>query len=1202
MTRPALSAIAALAAASSLAFSLQPTSNGPLAPPPNGPRRGDPTWTTLANCTLHAKPGEVMEHATVVFRDGIITAILPPDVGRMGDGAEELRPARVPLGPRIIDCEGLHLYAAFIDPYVEIATPAPSPDSPGLHWNAGVTPQRHALDGPALDDKTAESLRKLGFGAAAISPQGGIFRGSSAVVSLAKPAEDRSTERPPVYKDRAYQALGFELARAPGGFGGGGGGGGRGYPGSQMGAIALIRQTLSDAEWAFGGDRHEALPDESFNALAPLVGHAFVDQYLVFDTSDELEALRAAKVAKEFEYEAAILGCGTEFRRLEAIKKDGLKFILPLTFPKAPDVSSMGKAESVELRELMTWEQAPTNPRRMVNAGITVALTSSKLRDRGEFAKNLRTAIKHGLTEDQALAACTTTPAAMLGVQDDLGTIEAGKRANLILADGPIFAEKTKLRSIYIDGQLHELFDPPTKLEGSWPIEVDGKPVGVSLEIDKDNAITIKGQSEKGKDAKVKPRKVLIEGSRLSFVFDHDEFGEPKGVWISNGVVQGDAIMGTVLCSDGTRFSWTATRQPLSPAIGSWRATEADGAIKNKDDKDGLTFRITADSLTLTFTKDEGEPTVIKADDLKIEGNTVTFTHDLAKLGGEGKSTDTVTIQADRFTGESTLPDGSKHAYKAARVPPEEEDAKKQKEEAERIAQIPEKYGTPFGPYALSEQPAQETLLISNATIWTNTGKGIIKKGWLLTKNGKVAEVGDGEAPKAAAQGARVLDAAGKHVTAGIIDCHSHTGISKGVNEGGQAVTAEVRIADVTEPDDINWYRQLAGGVTAVNNLHGSANAIGGQSQTNKLRWGVAHPDDMHFEGAKPGIKFALGENPRQVNRGPGSTASSRYPQTRMGVETLIRDRFTAAKEYDAGSGKVAKGQSGKVTASLGSSTPPLRRDLELEALAEILRGDRIVHCHSYRQDEILMLTQVARDFKFKIGTFQHILEGYKVADYVRDYSGGGSAFADWWAYKVEVQDAIPEGPPLMHDVGAVVSYNSDSDELARRMNVEAAKAVKYGNLSEEDALKFVTLNPAKQLQVDKMVGSLEVGKDADFAVWSSSPLSTLARCEATYIDGRCYFSLEQDAAARETIAKERQRLIQKLLAEGKDGRAAGAGRPGREGRGGEKPDDSKETTPPSDALLDAESQARWDYFLDLYNRGKGPNDIPGLCGCGLVH
>ncbi|MHC4451487.1 MAG: amidohydrolase family protein, partial [Planctomycetota bacterium] len=310
-------------------------------------------------------------------------------------------------------------------------------------------------------------------------------------------------------------------------------------------------------------------------------------------------------------------------------------------------------------------------------------------------------------------------------------------------------------------------------------------------------------------------------------------------------------------------------------------------------------------------------------------------------------------------------------------------------------------------------------------------------------------------------------------------------------------------------PDHISWYRQLACGVTTVNSLHGSANPIGGQSQTNKVRWGVEHPDDMHFFGAPKGIKFALGENVKQSNW--GDDYRKRYPQTRMGVEAFIRDRFTAAREY--------KGEP---------------RDLELEALSEILKGERLIHCHSYRQDEILMLARIAKEFGFRIGTFQHVLEGYKVTDAIKAHAIGASAFSDWWAYKVEVQDAIPYNGPIMHDAGIVVSFNSDSDDLVRRLNVEAAKAVKYGGLTPEEALKFVTINPAIQLGVEKLVGSLETGKHADVAIWNGNPLSVYTRCVATLVDGAPLYSLEQDSEHRRQIAGQRSALIKRALMEPK--------------------------------------------------------------------
>jgi N-acetylglucosamine-6-phosphate deacetylase len=439
------------------------------------------------------------------------------------------------------------------------------------------------------------------------------------------------------------------------------------------------------------------------------------------------------------------------------------------------------------------------------------------------------------------------------------------------------------------------------------------------------------------------------------------------------------------------------------------------------------------------------------------------------------------------------------------------------------------------------------------------------------------------------------IDARGKHITPGLIDCHSHTGLfSGGVNEGGQVVTSEVRMGDITNPDTISWYRQLAGGITAVNQLHGSANPIGGQSQTVKNRWGVVRPEDMHMEGARPGIKFALGEN---VKRSNGTREQTRYPSTRMGVETLILDRFTAAREYAAlrAGSQTASAQQGHEYTSV---PPGARRDLELEALAEILAGERLVHCHSYRQDEILMLCRVAGDFGFTIGTFQHILEGYKVATAIRENAIGASSFSDWWAYKVEVQDAIPFNGAIMHDVGVNVSFNSDSDELARRMNAEAGKGIKYGDVPPEEALKFVTLNPAIQLGIAERVGSLEKDKDADFVIWNGGPLSSMTRAEATWIDGREYFSLEQDDAHRERIGAERARIIQKILGAKKGGKEEADDEPPFEPEPEEKP---VLETPPEHWIVRQRREALREHYLDLLNQGHTlESAVCGDCGCTL--
>jgi imidazolonepropionase-like amidohydrolase len=1413
MIRPtlgrAVSGALALVASAAVVFAQagQPTSNSPLAPPPNGVRKTEPAggWHALVGATVHVSPTKTIDKATVVVREGRIVSV-------------DERGGAAPAGAQAHNAAGLHIYAGFIEPYLEVEAPRPDPDAPGSHWNPRVTPQRSALDkgSRGVDDKTGQALREMGFVAAAISPQGGIFRGTSAVVSLGRPSGDISQTAPRVYRDGAYQAMSFETA----------GGGGRDerpddvrwsrYPGSEMGAIALIRQTLSDADWQ-QKRRRETIYNEPQNALDALaapqveavpegVGHQSVlhgwGGLLFIDAADELDALRAAKIGKEFHRDVAVLGSGREYARLQSIVADAVPLVLPLSFPRAPDVSTLGAANAAELDDLMRWEQAPTNPRRVDAAlraagekrAMDVSLTTSKAREggrgrrgggtqRGEigsvvggestgggteqrsaFWGNLSKAIKHGLPPERALAMLTVNPAKLLGVESVLGTVETGKAASFVVADGPLFTDKpdapkkgepgyvrpAKVVSVWIDGEEtivnerpeiditgryevtitpplpaemkirfnfaaddpaeepeftvtkatrdatgheetvdikvkdfdrsgpgqsrftfsfeHEPFGEkgvfmnsgviekdadgtvvlhgdfvrtsgvrmtwtarrtgaaaPKKpsLAGAWPItfekEGGGSPV---LMFDKGNVLTVQSAPggrgrEDGKPSKVD--NFSYDGKSIKYDFDQSQFGLP-GI---EGVVKVEAnvdwsvrparMSGVLTPPAGEKIRWTATRRESNPFAGEWRVTQADGQAMPEDGPEGLIIKIGGGrdkaTLKLVFTRTGKPPFEITGDEVAIRNGKLFFSHSLEKLGGDGKSSDEVGVtwgkagpEGDTLVGLGRMPDGSVHPYEAIRTKASlSGDAK----EAAAIAAIPEKLNVPFGPYGVEALPAQERVVITGATIWTckdGSTDTVIEDGAVVISEGKIQYAGPSASLPRLAGEFVTIDAKGKFVAPGIIDCHSHTGITRGVNEGGQAVTAEVRIGDVTDPDNVSWYRQLAGGVTCVNNLHGSANAIGGQNQVNKIRWGCARPDGMHLEGAIPGIKFALGENPKQSNWGDRST--TRYPQTRMGVETLIRDRFTAAREY---------------AAAMKSANPP-RRDLELEALAEILDGKRLIHCHSYRQDEILMLCRVAQDFGFKIGTFQHILEGYKVADELARWSGGGSGFSDWWAYKFEVVDAIPADGPLMAEQGVIVSYNSDSDEMARRLNVEAGKATKYSGkhggkaIPPHEAYKFVTLNPAKQLRIDARTGSLESGKDADLCIWSGPPTSATSRCEATWVDGRREFSLEQDAANRKRITGERQRLVQKVLAEGAGPRRGRGGG----GDGGDEPEsDSEISNLKSEVaearaagrrfiLLDAVDQAadaRREIYMNMLLRGLDPRWMgAGECGCGVMN
>ncbi|WP_139923761.1 amidohydrolase family protein [Hymenobacter sp. DG01] len=484
------------------------------------------------------------------------------------------------------------------------------------------------------------------------------------------------------------------------------------------------------------------------------------------------------------------------------------------------------------------------------------------------------------------------------------------------------------------------------------------------------------------------------------------------------------------------------------------------------------------------------------------------------------------TAEGRTFQGDGQLPDATAVKWTARRL----EEATRAARRDSAKAPVPPQLGAvqyPFVAYGRAEVPAQQTVLIKNATVWTSEAAGKLENTDVLLQNGKIVKIGRNLSVPG---GGRSIDGTGKHLTPGIIDEHSHIAIAGGVNEGTQSVTSEVSIGDVVDPEDVDVYRDLAGGVVAAQLLHGSANPIGGQSALVKLRWGMT-PEQMKIVGAPGFIKFALGENVKQSNWGELNTV--RFPQTRMGTEQVFVDAFTRAKEYEQewkAWNKLSKAKQKKGEAP--------RRDLELEALVEILNKQRFITCHSYVQSEINMLMNVSDRMGFPVNTFTHILEGYKVADKMKQRGINASTFSDWWAYKNEVRDAIPYNAGIMHDVGLNVALNSDDAEMSRRLNQEAAKMVKYSNLSEEEALKMVTINPAKMLHLDQHMGSIREGKDADVVLWTDNPLSVYARAERTFVDGRELFSLESDQQLRRQMEQERLRIVQKML-EAKKGGAA---------------------------------------------------------------
>ncbi|MCA9289506.1 MAG: amidohydrolase family protein [Phycisphaerales bacterium] len=1198
MPRRLRSTLGPLAVAATITASAAHAQVGPV----NGMRPVELRAHAITDVTAIIAPGESIEHATIVIRDGIIEAV----------GADVVPPKDAWVRPG----RGDTVYAGFIEPAL-LVDPGAFDPGPGGHWHSRVTPQLHIAATDSPDARTREELRKLGFAVAAVYPSRGLLRGTGSVVALAE-----ETEHVVAYADHPAMAAAFD-------FGGGrrGGGGGASdassYPGSLMGAIALMRQTLADARWdtacrAIHASNPVGLePPSRADALIALAPVVRGEMPLLFDVRSDLDLLRAHRVVDEYEVNAIMLGSGQEYRRLNEVVATGWPLIIPLDFPKAPSISTLADADRTTLETLMSWEQSPTNPRRLIDAGATVATTTHRLRSRADFLPNLRAAVKHGLSEADALASITTTPAAMLGLDAVLGTIAPGKAANLVVVEGSIFDAKATIRDVWVNGRRHEIEARPTHEyihDGllvtstglTLPVRVDTKKTSVVLHPAEGKPVTAK--------------KTVVQAERVSFTVGGDLL-QADGLAQFSGVITGDVITGGGAMPDGSRFTFSITRDDTLDLAAKTPKGRGDGrrgddagdangepgddgepngrhAEADDDDDDvsvdptttGVWRAIVATDdmppfevvLTLDEAPDHTIGGTVEVEMLQLttpidsgrrdaDSNAVT----LNLVGPDGSpATIEATLAGNAMRGTVTTPGGAidLNARREGGDPPSADGG----ERAEApFVMPPDTYPTPLGAFGLDAPPAPQTVAVIGATIWTSGPQGIIEHGALLVENGRIAFVGPAAGFSAPA-GALVVDGAGKHVTPGLIDCHSHTGISSGVNEFGQTITAEVRIGDVVNPDDIDWYRQLAGGLTAVNQLHGSANPIGGQNSVVKIRWGGT-VDDFRIPDAIGGIKFALGEN---VTRSEG-----RYPNTRMGVETMMRDAFTAAREYEA-----ALQRWSSASESERRCAYPPRPDLELDALVEILDGERLVHCHSYRQDEILMLIRLAEDFGFTIGTFQHVLEGYKVADAIAAHGAGASSFSDWWAYKVEVMDAIPFNGAILHDVGAVVSFNSDSDELARRMNTEAAKAVRYGGVEPSEALKFVTINPARQLRVDHRIGSLEVGKDGDFAIWSGDPLSTYTICEQTWVDGARAFDRDADLAMRTHVQTERQRLIQKVLA------AGGGGAGGERGRGGGRPADVDRELDRDDAEAVAAYQAWVDQQL---RSGHDPTAThPGECGC----
>ena len=970
--------------------------------------------------------------------------------------------ANLPVEPgtAVIDCEGRHIYAGLIDGFSEMD--ADSKDNGPLHWNPGVRPERSMAKQYDPSRETNDRYRKSGFVARLVAPRGGQIKGTSAIVGTGNASANEQ-----ILRDESAVHVSLTVSR---------GRDRESYPSSPMGAVALVRQTLYDAQWyAEAWQIHEGAPrtptPERNDALAALNQLREKQVPWMIDTSNERYALRADRLAQEFGLPIIIRGSGREYRRLAEVAATGRSIILPVAFPKAPDVSTPEAARQTSLERLMHWDLAPENPAMLVEAGVEVAFSTSGLEKPSLFLPAIRKAIHRGLSKTDALAAITTVPAQLFDLEGDLGTVEAGKLASFVVTDGPLFDKKTKILETWVAGMRDRYQRDTTDIRGAWTIRIDGHDATV---------LKIRG-SDKKPAGTIDEKKL----NKLTWEYDRLSIDAPGSVWKRTGVVR------VTLVVQGT-------------------PTEGESYLGRGQWPDGDSFRCSATWNSNSEDTDKDESSPKGPDTEKSNPNDEDDAADSDSSAGKDASDEP---SADEPQIQEASPNGSSNedAGGSAGDRDDEKSPKKSEKPTDPLFAV----NFPLGAYGReSLPPCPDIVAFQNGTVWTNTDQGILENASVVVRSGKISAVGvDISIPPAA----KIIDLKGQHLTPGIIDCHSHIATDGGVNEGTQAVTAEVRIGDFVDPDDISIYRQLAGGVTAANVLHGSANPIGGQNQVIKMRWGVAQ-ESLKFAEAPPGVKFALGENVKQSNW--GDDHRTRYPQTRMGVDEIIADAFERAVDYS---------RRHKAWRTDRKGLPP-RIDLELEALAQVVAGERWIHCHSYRQSELMALMKTCDRYGITIGTFQHILEGYKVADEMAKRGIMGSAFADWWAYKFEVYDAIPHAGTLMHNAGVVVSFNSDDAELGRHLNVDAAKAIRYGGLSDEEALKFVTLNPAKQLRIDQYVGSIAPGMHADLAVWSTSPMSVYAACQQTWVDGRPYFSRDEDSQLRKRDQQRHAAIVQRIL------------------------------------------------------------------------
>lgn len=1070
----------------------------------------------LTGATIVIAPGKVIEKGTLLVRDGRVAAV---GVGIVPPPEATVR-----------GMSGRLIYPGFIDAYSTLtgepslsllATP---PDSRGGRSDGveggthGDSEHDHRVVNPliaptvdayrrAVSDSARHALfRGQGFVARLAVPDAGIIRGTSALI-----ATDDAKGEPTVLASKVALHAHLYVPRSPRR---------TTYPNSPMGAVALARQTFLDSQWLRAveaakpapADRPGVIDSPTQAETAALMSvawretHARLWPYLsaaplsqpsrstdstplvttldqpsvMFDVETEQYLLRAERFAKEFGLKAMFRGGGREYRRAREVAATGRPLILPLAFPAPPRVDAPEAEINAELDDLLHWRLAPENPHRMERAGSRIALTTHGLQSPAEFLPALRKAVRRGWPADSALRALTTTPAELFNVARDLGTLEPGKLASFLIADGDLFTGHGRVLETWVAGQRWELVDDlPRRLVGRWRLELEpaiGKRSALHVRFERDDPSQ---SSPKAENAEETLRGVIVLEGEKSHLSEQPARSDSRSR---------DVVLEHLDASRerlGARFD----AGPLGMAgaatlslrwAGNLKTPRLDGALVLPD---GRQFEIVG----------RPDPTLLNG------GRTApaaasTATPTAANATAADATTATTPANPARATLDANAASGPVAGLDAIEV------------------------NYPLGAWgrAAPEPPPQlESVVFRGGTVWTCGPGGVLENADVWVSRGRIVAVG-----QRLSVGPNTVEVPllGRHLSPGLIDSHSHIATDGGVNETGQALTSQVRVGDFIDANDINLYRQLAGGTTAALILHGSANPIGGQGEVIKFRWGLS-AEGLRFTEAPPTVKFALGEN---VTTGPDILVP-RFPQTRMGVEQFHRQALRMARDYGDRWRDWKKRPSG----------PPPRRDLALECLSETLDGNRWIHCHAYRQDETRALLELLEDFRIRVGCLHHVTDGYLMADAILRHGAMVATFTDWWGFKVEAADAVAHNGAFLHRSGIVTSFHSDDRELGRHLNGEAAKALRHGVMPASEALNMVTIAPAKQLRVDAHVGSLEPGKQADLVIWSGPPLAPGTHCEETWIDGRKYFDRQEDLRRRGEVERLKAMLVQAVLASG---------------------------------------------------------------------